>query len=107
MLIKNGMVSSSSCFAKRGAGCGGRAYCLPIFFFLCFGKIILKECQKKLAKQEKEQDVIFHGVKHLLENAEAHIWVSCLLCYMNYVNYMRRESAKSLSCVNLRFKNYP
>lgn len=92
---------------KEELGVVGELIVYPFFFFLCFGKIVLKECQKKLAKQEKEQDVIFHGVKHLLENAEAHIWVSCLLCYMNYVNYMRRESAKSLSCVNLRFKNYP
>lgn len=92
---------------KEELGVVGELIVYPFFFFLCFGKIVLKECQKKLAKQEKEQDVIFHGVKHLLENAEAHIWVSCLLCYMNYVNYMRRESAKSLSCVNLRLKNYP
>lgn len=55
MLIKNGIVSSSSCFAKRGAGCGGlyrgRAYCLPFFFFLCFGKTVLKECQEKNGKE--------------------------------------------------------
>lgn len=37
MLIKNGIISSSSCFAKRGAGCGGlkhRESLLFIHFFL-------------------------------------------------------------------------
>lgn len=59
MLIKNGTASSSFFFAKRGAGCGGlytgRAYCLPfLFFFLCFGKIVFKECQEKKWQSRKK-----------------------------------------------------
>lgn len=31
----------------------GRAYCLPIFFFLCFGTRVLKKRQKKTCKVGK------------------------------------------------------
>lgn len=51
--------------------------------------------------------MIFHRVKHLFESAAPHSWLFYLPSYMNYTNYVRRESAKSLSHVNLRFKNDP
>lgn len=84
----------------------GRVIVYPFFFFLCFRKKGLKECQKKKVDEvgKKRRIVIFHRVKHLLENAAMHSWLLYLLCYMNYT---RRESPKSLSHVNLRFKNYP
>lgn len=82
----------------------GRVMVYPFFSFFVLEKQALRNVRKKLMKWKKEKDVIFQRVKHLLENAAVHSWLLYLLCYMNYT---RRDSAKSLSHVNLRFKNYP